>query len=94
MPNTLLWGLGVLAARIDVQQKAYEAILHQEKLGDGMKSKPDNYLSAFVKELGRYFNTFRLALARETMGKDLVWRGHFIPEGTTVYCNTHAMNRG
>ncbi|KAG6812789.1 hypothetical protein H0H92_000421 [Tricholoma furcatifolium] len=93
MPNTLLWGLGVLAARKDIQEKAYEAVLRQEKLGDAMSLERDNYLFAFVKELGRYFNTFRLALARETIGKDLVWRGHFIPEGTTVYCNTHAMNR-
>ncbi|KAG6896697.1 hypothetical protein C0992_006635 [Termitomyces sp. T32_za158] len=84
MPNTLLWGLGVLAARDDVQRKAYEAIISQEKLGDGMNWERDNYLFAFVKELGRYFNTFRLALARETIGKDLVWRGHFIPEGTTT----------
>ncbi|KAH0583293.1 hypothetical protein H2248_011167 [Termitomyces sp. 'cryptogamus'] len=93
MPNTLLWGLGVLAARKDIQEKAREAIIRQDKLGDAMSLDRDNYLFAFVKELGRYFNTFRLALARETIGKDLVWRGHFIPEGTTVYCNTHAMNR-
>ncbi|KAG6908403.1 hypothetical protein DXG01_004764 [Tephrocybe rancida] len=93
MPNTLLWGLGVLASKKDIQQKAYEAILRQDQLGDSLNFDRDNYLFAFVKELGRYFNTFRLALARETIGKDLVWRGHFIPEGTTVYCNTHAMNR-
>ncbi|KAG6814754.1 hypothetical protein H0H93_012362 [Arthromyces matolae] len=94
MPNTLLWGLGILAARKDIQDKAYESILRQDKLGDAMSLERDNYLFAFVKEIGRYFNTFRLALARETIGKDLVWRGHYIPEGTTVYCNTHAMNRG
>ncbi|KAG6829804.1 hypothetical protein H0H87_010108 [Tephrocybe sp. NHM501043] len=93
MPNTLLWGLGVLASRKDIQAKAYDAIIHQDQLGDEMNLDRDNYLFAFVKELGRYFNTFRLALARETIGKDLMWRGHFIPEGTTVYCNTHAMNR-
>ncbi|KAF5378870.1 hypothetical protein D9615_006929 [Tricholomella constricta] len=93
MPNTLLWGLGVLASNKVIQQKAYDAVLHQETLGDAMNIDSDNYLFAFVKEIGRYFNTFRLALARETIGKDLVWNGHFIPEGTTVYCNTHAMNR-
>ncbi|GLB41407.1 hypothetical protein LshimejAT787_1000070 [Lyophyllum shimeji] len=95
MPNTLLWGLGVLASRKDIQAKAYDSILQQEKLGEDamMNFERDNYLLAFVKESGRYFNTFRLALARETIGKDIVWNGHFIPEGTTVYCNTHAMNR-
>ncbi|GLB34441.1 hypothetical protein LshimejAT787_0200060 [Lyophyllum shimeji] len=79
MPNTLLWGLGLLASRKDIQAKAYDS--------------RDNYLLAFVKEIRRYFNTFGLALARETIGKDAVWNGHFIPEGTMVYCNTHAMNR-
>lgn len=93
MPNTLLWGLGVLASRKDIQLKAYESVILQEKLGDAMNFDRDNYLLAFVKESGRYFNTFRLALARETIGKDIVWNGHFIPEGTTVYTNTHAMNR-
>ncbi|KAG6864890.1 hypothetical protein C0991_006505 [Blastosporella zonata] len=93
LPNTLLWGLGVLAARKDVQDKAYDSILRQNKLGDSMNFDRDNYLFAFVKEVGRYFNTFRLGLARETIGKDIVWRGHFIPQGTTVLCNTHAINR-
>ncbi|KAG6816077.1 hypothetical protein H0H87_008805 [Tephrocybe sp. NHM501043] len=94
LPNTLLWGLGILASRKDIQDKAYQSILRQDELGDAMNFDRDNYLFAFVKELGRYFNTFRLGLARETIGKDLVWRGHFIPQGTTVLCNTHAMNRG
>ncbi|RDB27732.1 3-hydroxyphenylacetate 6-hydroxylase [Hypsizygus marmoreus] len=93
MPNTLLWGLGLLASNKDMQEKAYDAIISQEKLGDAMNIERDNYLFAFVKEMGRYFTTFRLALARETIGKDLVWKGHYIPEGTTVYTNCHAMNR-
>ncbi|KAG5644195.1 hypothetical protein DXG03_008858 [Asterophora parasitica] len=93
MPNTLLWGLGVLSSNKAIQQKAYEAVRRQEALGDAISFEDDDYLLAFCKEIGRYFNTFRLALARETIGKDLVWNGHFIPEGTTVYCNTHAMNR-
>lgn len=79
MPNTLLWGLGVLASNKDIQRKAYEAILLQEKLGDAINFERDNYLLAFVKEIGRYFTTFRLALARETIGKDLLWNGHFVP---------------
>jgi len=94
MPNTFLWGLGILASRKDIQEKALEAVLLQDKLGDAMNWEKDNYLTGFVKEIGRYFTTFRLALARETMSKDLLWKGHFIPVGTTVYTNTHAMNRG
>jgi len=94
MPNTFLWGLGILASRKDIQEKALEAVLLQDKLGDAMNWEKDNYLTGFVKEIGRYFTTFRLALARETMSKDLLWKGHFIPLGTTVYTNTHAMNRG
>ena len=94
MPNTFLWGFGILASRKDIQEKALEAVLLQDKLGDAMNWEKDNYLTAFVKEIGRYFTTFRLALARETMSKDLLWKGHFIPVGTTVYTNTHAMNRG
>ena len=93
MPYTFLWGLGILAANKDIQEKAYEATLRQDKLGDEMNWDRDNYLTGFVKELGRWSTTFRLALARETMSKDLVWKGHFIPVGTTVYTNVHAMNR-
>jgi len=94
MPNTFLWGLGILASRKDIQEKALEAVLLQDKLGDAMNWDKDNYLTAFVKEIGRYFTTFRLAIPRETMSKDLFWKGHIIPVGTTVYTNTHAMNRG
>jgi cytochrome P450 len=95
MPYTFLWGLGLLASRKDVQEKAYAAVLLQDKLGESaMNWDRDNYLTAFVKELGRWSTTFRMALARETMSKDLVWKGHFIPIGTTVYTNVHAMNRG
>lgn len=94
MPNTFLWGLGILTSRKDIQEKALEAVMLQDKLGDAMNWDRDNYLTAFVKEIGRYFTTFRMALARETMGKDLVWKGHLIPSGTTVFTNTHAMNRG
>ena len=94
MPNTFLWGLGILATRTDIQEKALEAVLLQNKLGDEMNWDKDNYLTAFVKEIGRYFTTFRLAIPRETMNKDLLWKGYFIPVGTTIYTNTHAMNRG
>ncbi|KAG5644194.1 hypothetical protein DXG03_008857 [Asterophora parasitica] len=87
-------GLGVLSSNKGIQQKAYEAAQRQETIGDAINFAKDDYLLAFCKEIGRYFNTFRLALPRETIGKDLVWNGHFIPEGTMVYCNTHAMNRG
>src|SRR4051812_13475953 len=94
MPNTLLWGLGVLASYKDIQAKASEAVLRQEKLGDAAPIERDNYLYAFVKEVGRFYTTFRLGLARETIGKDVVWNGYFIPEGTAVLTNLHAMNRG
>lgn len=94
MPNTLAWSIGMLASRKDMQEKALEAILLQDELGDAMNWDKDNYLTAFVKEIGRYFNTFRLSMPRETIGKDVQWEGYFIPVGTTVFTNTHAMNRG
>ena len=84
----------MLASRKDIQEKALEAILLQDELGDAMNWDKDNYLTAFVKEVGRYFNTFRLSMPRETIGKDVLWNGHIIPVGTTVFTNTHAMNRG
>jgi len=93
MPNTFLC-LGILASRKDIQEKALEVALLQDKLGDAMNWDKDNYLAAFVKETGQYFTTFRLEIQRETMSKDLLWKGHIIPVGITVYTNTHGMNRG
>ena len=97
MAYTLLWGLGILSSRKDIQEKVYEAALEdKEAKGDDgqMNWDRDNYLLAFVKELGRWSTTFRLAFSHETMGKDVLWEGHCIPTGTLVYTNIHAMNRG
>ena len=97
MAYTLLWDLGILSSRKDVQEKVYEAALEDKKVGgddEEMKWVRDNYLLAFVKELGRWSTTFRLAFAHETMGQNVWWKGHCIPVGTLVYTNIHAMNRG
>ncbi|RDB27726.1 3-hydroxyphenylacetate 6-hydroxylase [Hypsizygus marmoreus] len=95
LPNTLLWSLGMLATNRDMQEKCYQAVLRRETMGDNvdLEKDHDDYLMAFVKEGGRYFATFRLSLARETIGKDCIWQGHYIPEGTMVWANTYAMNR-
>ncbi|TFK39629.1 cytochrome P450 [Crucibulum laeve] len=95
LPNTLLWSLGLLASNKEIQQKCYEAIIRRENIDQTIDPEKDrdDYLMAFVKECGRWFTTFRLSLARETIGKDCVWKDHYIPEGTMVWCNVHAMNR-
>ncbi|KAF9460352.1 cytochrome P450 [Collybia nuda] len=95
MPNLLLWSLGLLASNKSIQEKCYQAVVRRAALHDSVdfEKDRDDYLMAFVKEAGRYFTTLRLSVARETIGKDCVWQGHYIPKGTTVWCNSHAINR-
>ena len=66
---------------------ALEVIL-QDKLGDVMNRDKDGYLTAFVREIGWYFNTFRLLMPRETIGSGALWNRR-----STVFTNTHVMNR-
>nr|AIO05498.1 putative cytochrome P450 monooxygenase 1 [Hypsizygus marmoreus] len=95
MPNTLLWSLGILASYKTIQEKCYQAVLRRQTLVESVDPVQDreDYLMAFVYEAGRYFTTLRLSLARETIGKDCFWKGFYIPAGTTVWCNIHAMYR-
>ena len=75
MAYTLLWGLGILASRKDIEDEVYGAAL-EDNMGDQINQWDiNNYLMAFVKELGRWTTTFRLAFAHETMSQNVIWRG-------------------
>jgi phenylacetate 2-hydroxylase len=95
VPGNLIMGLGVLStpAGRSIQQKAYEAI---------KAAYPDNnawhaslaeekipYLTAFTKEVLRYFTVIPICLPRVSI-KDITWNGVLIPAGTTFYMNAYA----
>jgi 3-hydroxyphenylacetate 6-hydroxylase len=95
MSNTQLWAIAVLAKDSEVQEKAYKSFLRRKTFDErhDFEHDKEDYLSAFIKEINRYYATLRIPPPRRTT-KDLVWRGHFIPEGTTVMLNAHGINRG
>jgi cytochrome P450 len=97
MPNSLLWALAAVAKDPQVQRAAHESVLHKNsdpniKVPNAVHGHED-YVMAIVKEVGRYYDVFRIAPTRSTV-EDIVWRGHFIPSGTTILLNSHAVNRG
>jgi 3-hydroxyphenylacetate 6-hydroxylase len=97
MPNSLLWSLAAMAKDPKVQTAAYESVLRKnsdpEIKARNAEHDHEDYVMAIVKEVGRYFDVLRIAPSRSTV-KDIVWKGYFIPSGTTVFLNSHAVNRG
>ena len=49
------------------------------------------YITAFTREVLRYFTVLRLALPRSTQ-RDVKYEGMVIPEGSTVFLNAWACN--
>jgi cytochrome P450 len=96
MSNTQLWGIAALAKDPQVQRKAFESVLRRKTLPElhDVEHDHDDYVTALVKEVNRYYDALRIPPPRETIGKDIVWQGHYIPAGTTFYLNSYAINRG
>jgi 3-hydroxyphenylacetate 6-hydroxylase len=95
LANTLIWTIGTLARRPDVQEKTYQAIrevYEADNWGDVQEEKV-RYLSALVKESLRFFSVLRLSLPRNSI-RDIEYKGMFIPQGTTVFLNAWGCNRG
>jgi 3-hydroxyphenylacetate 6-hydroxylase len=95
LANTLIWTIGTLARRPDVQETAHQAIREvygAENWGDVQEEKV-RYLSALVKESLRFFSVLRLSLPRNAI-RDIEYKGMLIPQGTTVFLNAWGCNRG
>jgi cytochrome P450 len=91
MSHSQLWAIGTIAIMPDIQRRTYESLV-QSKPMDSQESQ-SAYIIALSKEVHRFYDAFRIAPPRETV-KDLAWRGHFIPAGTTIFLNSFAVNRG
>lgn len=101
IPGTLVSCIGSLSepAGQAFQEKAYQAI--KEKYGANMKEawaadfeKEDvEYLTAIVKEAGRYYTVSNMSLPRKTVS-EVRWGQAVIPKGTMVLINAQAGNHG
>ncbi|KZV69620.1 cytochrome P450 [Peniophora sp. CONT] len=90
----IVWLVGYLASRLDLQAAAHAAIQVEY---DGAPPNPLDtgrveYISALGTEAGRYFASIVLGLPRETI-QDIEVDGVRIPQGTIVMHNTFSVNR-
>lgn len=87
LANTMIWSVGYLATRPDIQERAYNEIykVYQGAIPDSSEETVD-YITALHKECSRFFSVLKLALPRETQG-DSEYKSHKIPDGTTVFLN-------
>ncbi|VDB93575.1 unnamed protein product [Peniophora sp. CBMAI 1063] len=90
----VLWLVGLLASRPDLQAAAHTAI--RAEYGDADPDPLDTgrveYISALVTKAGRYFASITLGFPRETI-EDVEVNGVLIPRGTIVMHNTFSINR-
>ncbi|KAH8703404.1 cytochrome P450 [Talaromyces proteolyticus] len=89
------WAIGLLATRLDIQQKAYDEIrgiyAAENPLCDAKDDQKCKYIVALVRESLRYFTVLRLSLPRVT-NKEFTYDGNLIPVGTMVFLNSWACN--
>lgn len=96
LANTLIWTIGTLAHRPDVQVAAYDAIVKvygTEDWGDVEHENPVPYIMALIRESLRFFTVLRMSLPRAAW-RDIEYKGLFIPKGSTVFLNSWGCNRG
>jgi phenylacetate 2-hydroxylase len=95
VPGNLIMGVGLLSTPSGraIQQKAYEAIMSAYPDHDAWNAclveEKVPYLTAFTKEVLRYFTVIPICLPRVSI-KDITWNGVLIPAGTTFYMNAYA----
>jgi phenylacetate 2-hydroxylase len=95
VPGNLIMGVGFLGTPSGraIQQKAYEAIMSAYPNHDAwdacLMEEKVPYLTAFTKEVLRYFTVIPICLPRVSI-KDIIWNGVTIPPGTTFYMNAYA----
>lgn len=96
LANTLIWTIGTLAQRPDVQATAYDAIIKvygTADWGDVEDETQIPYITALVRESLRFFTVLRMSLPRAAW-RDVEYKGLFIPKGSTVFLNAWGCNRG
>lgn len=81
-----------------MQQKAFDDLLgHYETPEQAFQFAVDEekstYISAFVKEVLRFYPPLRLLPARQTFN-EFEYQGARIPKGVLLYLNCQAINRG
>lgn len=91
------WSIAMLSKRLDIQEKALEAIEEfynkENPLCDPQDDQKCEYIVALVRECLRYYTVLRLALPRASV-KDILYNGVRIPKGTVVFLNAWACNMG
>ena len=94
---TIAWAILYLAHNPTVQQKVFEAIREHEahtNTNIQYNETPEiPYITAFTKEVLRFYDALPLAMPRETT-TNAVYRDLVIPKGTMVFLNVWACNRG
>ncbi|EXJ56355.1 3-hydroxyphenylacetate 6-hydroxylase [Cladophialophora psammophila CBS 110553] len=95
MNSAVSWGIGMLAKRQDIQEKALAAIREtyseENPLCDAADDQSCSYLVAVIKEILRFFSVTRLSLPRCTI-QDFVYDNKIIPKGTVLFLNVWACN--
>ncbi|KIX00657.1 uncharacterized protein Z518_09722 [Rhinocladiella mackenziei CBS 650.93] len=95
MNSAVSWGIGLLAVRQDIQDKALKSIREtysaDNPLCDASDDQGCDYLVAVVKEILRYYSVTRLSLPRATI-QDFVYDNKLIPKGTVIFLNVWACN--
>ncbi|KIJ66983.1 hypothetical protein HYDPIDRAFT_108954 [Hydnomerulius pinastri MD-312] len=80
----------------EVQERAYGEIISvvgKDRLPTFHDRESLPYVEAVVREVTRWQPTFPLAAFPHASIEDDVYRGYFIPKGTTVFANTWAITR-
>jgi cytochrome P450 len=90
VPGNLIMGLAYLSSAHgqEIQQKAYDEMMRVYPNGDAwekclLETKLP-YMSAFVKEVLRFFTVIPICLPRQSI-KDIAYEKAVIPAGTTFY---------
>jgi cytochrome P450 len=94
MGTLMAWIAPLLAARPDMQEKAYSAIkeIYGGEAPDPLDTDRVDYIRALATETGRYYVTARLGFSRETTEESEV-EGVKIPAGVLVMQNSYWINR-
>jgi hypothetical protein len=80
----------------EIQKRAYDEIVRIYPDGDAwercLTEEKVDYVTAFVKEVLRFWTVIPICLPRVTM-KDIPWEGATIPAGTTFYMVSRSSTR-
>jgi hypothetical protein len=90
VPGNLIMGIAYLSSEHgqEIQKRAYEEIMKVYPNGEawekGLLEEKVPYVTAFVREVLRFFTVIPICLPRTSI-KDIEYKGAIIPAGTTFY---------